>query len=56
MNVDAKYEVKCHYCYYDAASDLLEDEPGLFTHDNCNELGQLIQQWIERKRDNYEPR
>jgi hypothetical protein len=58
--VGVLYPVTCEERYYDAASALLEDtpegEPSLFTHDNCNELGALIQQWISDARDNWEPR
>lgn len=50
------YPVTCEPRYYDAASKILEDEPHLFSHDNANELGALIQQWIEKARDNWEPR
>lgn len=44
--------------YYEAASKILEDEGPLAgnCYDNAHELGALIQQWIERKRDNWEPR
>lgn len=44
------YPVTCRARYYDAASKVLEDELNLFTHDNANELGALIEQWIEHKR------
>lgn len=54
--VGALYPVTCRARYYDAASTILEDEPRLFSHDNANELGAVIQQWIERKRENWEPR
>jgi hypothetical protein len=50
------YPVTCRARYYDAASRILEDELQLFTHDNCNELGALIEQWINDARDNWEPR
>lgn len=49
------YPVTCEERYYDAASALLEDESGIGTHADCNELGQVIQDWIKCKRDNYEP-
>lgn len=49
------YPVTCRARYYDAASNVLEDELHLFTHDNANELGAIIEQWIERKRDNRVP-
>jgi len=48
--------VTCRARYYDAASRILEDELQLFTHENCNELGALIEQWINDARDNWEPR
>lgn len=52
------YPVTCEPRFYDAASKILEDQtaPNLFTHDNCNELGALIQQWISDARDSWEPR
>lgn len=50
------YPVTCRARYYDAASTILEDELRLFTHANADELGLLIEQWIERKRANWEPR
>lgn len=50
------YPVTCRARYYDAASKVLEDELRLFTHDNANELGALIEQWIEKKRKNEAPR
>jgi C4-dicarboxylate-specific signal transduction histidine kinase len=50
------YPVTCRARYYDAASRILEDDLHLYSHDNCNELGKLIQQWVERKHDNWEPR
>lgn len=46
----------CEDRYYEAASTILEDDDQLFSHDNCNELGALIQQWIEDARENWEPR
>jgi hypothetical protein len=56
--VSVLYPVTCEPRYYDAASRILEDEECLAgnPHDNCNELGALIQQWIEKARDNWEPR
>lgn len=50
------YPVTCRARYYDAASRILQEEGQLFTHDNCNELGALIEQWINDARDNWEPR
>lgn len=50
------YPVTCAARYYDAASKILEDEPNLFTHENADELGHVIQKWIEETRDNWEPR
>lgn len=50
------YPVTCRARYYDAASRILEEEGQLHTHDNANELGALIQQWIEDARDNWEPK
>jgi hypothetical protein len=47
--------VTCRPRYYDAASTILEDELRLFTHANANELGAVIEQWIERKRGNLGP-
>jgi hypothetical protein len=52
----AEYPVTCRARYYDAASRILEDEPRLFTHDNVDELGHVIQKWIEETRNNWEPR
>jgi hypothetical protein len=54
--VSVLYPVTCHAHFYDWASKILEEEGQLFTHDNCNELGALIQQWIHDARDNWEPR
>ena len=54
--VGVAYPVTCRARYYDAASRILEDELQLFTHENANELGAYIQQWMERKHDNWEPR
>lgn len=48
--------VTCRARYYDAASTILEDELPLFSHENANELGQVIEQWIATKRENWEPR
>ena len=50
------YPVTCRARYYDAASKILEDELGLHTHDNADELGHVIQKWIEETRENWEPR
>lgn len=54
-----QYPATCDPACYDLASDFLEDEPGLFNHDNCNELAGLIQKTIEDhiawKRDNLTP-
>jgi hypothetical protein len=50
------YPVTCRARYYDAASRILEDETNLFTHDNADELGHVIQKWIEETRNNWEPR
>lgn len=55
FRAQVEYQVTCEERYYDAASALLEEHSHLFTHKNANELGQLIQDWIARKRDNYEP-
>lgn len=52
----SEYPVTCRARYYDAASRILEDEPQLFTHDNADELGHVIQKWIEETRNNWEPR
>jgi len=54
--VGIPYPVTCRARYYDAASRVLEDELNLFSHDNANELGQVIEQWIAKKRENWEPR
>jgi hypothetical protein len=54
--VSVSYPVTCRARYYDAASRILEDELRLFTHANADELGLLIEQWIEKKRANWEPR
>lgn len=51
----SEYPVTCRARYYDAASRILEDELRLFRHENANELGSLIEQWIERKRSNLGP-
>lgn len=50
------YPVTCRARYYDAASRILEEEGQLFRHANANELGHVIQQWIEQKRNNLVPR
>lgn len=50
------YPVTCRARYYDAASRILEEEGPLFTHDNADELGHVIQKWIEETRNNWEPR
>lgn len=49
-------EVTCRARYYEAAGRILEDELGLHTHENANDLGGIIEQWLARKRDNWEPR
>jgi hypothetical protein len=49
-------EVTCRARYYDAASRILEDELGMHTHANADELGHVIQKWIEETRENLEPR
>lgn len=54
--VGSLYPVTCRARYYDAASRILEDEPNLFTHDNADELGHVIEKWIEETRENWEPR
>lgn len=56
MTQAGAYPVRCRARYYDAASTILEDELPLFSHDNANELGQVIEQWIAQKRENWEPR
>ena len=55
-SADVSYPVTCRARYYDAASRILEDELGLHTHDNADELGHVIQKWIEETRNNWEPR
>lgn len=47
------YPVTCAARYYDAASRILEEEsgPGLHSHDNADELGHVIQKWIEETRN-----
>lgn len=50
------YPGTCGDRYYTSASRILEDEQGLFSHANCNELGALIEQWIKDAKDNWEPR
>lgn len=50
------YPVTCRARYYDAASRILEEEGQLFRHANADELGHVIQQWIEQKRNNLVPR
>lgn len=52
----SEYPVTCEEKFYNVASELLEDECGIGTHDDCNELGQVIQDWIKSKRDNWEPK
>lgn len=47
----SEYPVTCRARYYDAASRILEDELGLLSHANANELGAVIEQWIEQKRE-----
>jgi hypothetical protein len=50
------YPVTCRAHFYDIATKILEDELRLLTHTNADELGLLIEQWIEKKRENWEPR
>ena len=50
------YPVTCRARYYDAASRILEEEGQLFTHDNADELGHVIQKWLEETHNNWEPR
>jgi hypothetical protein len=50
------YPVACRARYYEAASRILEEEGRLFTHDNSNELGALIEQWINDARNDWGPR
>lgn len=50
------YPVRCAARYYDAASQILESEPQLHSHHNANELGALIEAWIHRARNNWEPK
>lgn len=52
----SSYPVTCRARYYEAASTILEDELRLHTHDNANELGGIIEAWLAKKRDNWEPR
>lgn len=54
--VGALYPVTCRARYYEAASRILEDESGLCTHANADELGHVIQRWLERKYNNWVPR
>lgn len=54
--VGVLYPVSCEPRFYDAASQILESEPRLFSHNNVNELGALIEAWIHRARNNWEPR
>ena len=54
--VGSLYPVTCRARYYDAASRILEEEGQLFTHDNADELGHVIEKWIEETRANWEPR
>jgi hypothetical protein len=56
MNNEMSYPVMCEEKCYEAASDVLEDEADIFNHAACNELGLIIQAWLQRKRDNHEPR
>lgn len=55
------YRVTCDEHCYDLASWWLEDDVyrGLFNHDNCNELGGVIQkaidEWVADKKANYTP-
>jgi hypothetical protein len=50
------YPVTCEARYYDAASRILESDPHLCTHDNADELGHVIQKWMEETRNSWEPR
>jgi hypothetical protein len=50
------YPVTCGERYYNAANQILENESHIWTRENCNELGALIEQWISDARDNREPR
>lgn len=50
------YPVTCRARYYEAASRILEEEGQIWTHDNADELGHVIQKWIEETRNNWEPR
>lgn len=53
------YPVTCEARYYDAASRILDEEEHPLAgnpHDNANELGALIQQWIHDALDNWEPK
>lgn len=52
----SEYPVTCRARYYDAASRILEEEGQIWTHDNADELGHVIQKWIEETRNNWEPR
>lgn len=54
--VGALYPVTCRERYYEAASRILEEEGQIWTHDNADELGHVIQKWIEETRNNWEPR
>jgi hypothetical protein len=54
--VSLPYPVTCRARYYDAASRILEEEGQLHSHDNADELGHVIQKWIEETRNNLEPR
>ena len=44
------YPVTCRARYYDAASRILEEEPRMHRHAYADELGHVIQKWIEEKR------
>jgi hypothetical protein len=46
------YPVTCRARYYDAASRILEEEGRLHRHACADELGHVIEAWIERKRNN----
>lgn len=54
--VGVLYPVTCEPRFYDAASQILEEEPRLFTHDKANELGAVIEQWVNTQRNNRVPR
>lgn len=51
VETGTSYFVTCRARYYDAASRILEDELGMHTHANADELGHVIQKWIEETRE-----